>query len=263
MAPIRGLNLKKLFGTLTPYVDDVARGVSNYGDDALRLASNYGDEALDYGVDIASAVNRYDDDVARAFNSDVGIMDVTPKKHYATDMGLPPPIEKPLFEGDVRMNADGSFSILSADDVYNIENDWLTQDMLSRGELDNVGSLFPTRPISQNDLRKAGYGKLDQYGMLHPDIDASIASEYNALQNFEDPYEFLKNPAALNWGGSDGEYNLFEIDNYLRSIGMFPSESDLLRERTLFNFLKKHDAAGSPNHRNDILETLFQDLYMY
>ena len=99
--------------------------------------------------------------------------------------------------------------------------------------------------------------------MLHPDIDASIASEYNALQNFEDPYEFLKNPAALNWGGSDGEYNLFEIDNYLRSIGMFPSESDLLRERTLFNFLKKHDAAGSPNHRNDILETLFQDLYMY
>lgn len=87
MAPIRGLNLKKLFGTLTPYADDIARGVSSYGDDALRLASNYGDEALDYGLDVAkyadNYADNYADDIARglgnpkAFGKDVPF-DLTP-----------------------------------------------------------------------------------------------------------------------------------------------------------------------------------------
>lgn len=119
MAPVRGLNLKKLFGKLTPYADDVARGVSNYGDDALRLASNYGDEALDYGLDIASAVNRYDDDVARAFNSSVDVMKLTPRNEAMSWMyGDPPPIK--------------STWAPSAED-----QDWLTQDLLSRGVLDS------------------------------------------------------------------------------------------------------------------------------
>lgn len=38
-------NLKNLFRKLTPYADDVAKGVANYGDDVARLAANYGDDA--------------------------------------------------------------------------------------------------------------------------------------------------------------------------------------------------------------------------
>lgn len=263
MTPIRGFNLKKLFGKLTPYADDIARGAANYGDDALRLASNYGDEALDYGVDLARVVDKYDDDVARAFNSNVDIMDITPKGKIATGVGSPPPIKKPLFEGDVRMNADSSLSVLSADDVYNIENDWLTQDMLSRGELNNVGTRFQTHSIDLNDLHKAGYGRPDQYGMLHPDVDADIAREYNALRTFDDPYAVLSNPTSLNWGGAEGAQNMFQIRKYIDSVSRDPygfpiSEDDTIRK--LFNTLVKRDAAGGlPNLRDELLTDLLYD----
>ena len=47
-------NLKNLFRKLTPYADDVAKGVANYGDDAAKLVANKGDDAL-------RAVDKVDD----------------------------------------------------------------------------------------------------------------------------------------------------------------------------------------------------------
>lgn len=55
--------IKALFGKLTPYADDIAKGVANYGDDAARLAANYGD-------DVATSVAKQSDNVAKSLIAD-------------------------------------------------------------------------------------------------------------------------------------------------------------------------------------------------
>jgi hypothetical protein len=83
MAPIRSNNLKKLFGKLTPYTDNFARGVSNYGD-----------EALDYGLNIRDAVNHYDDDIARAFNNDIDLNALPSRSLYDLEHVNIPPVKE-------------------------------------------------------------------------------------------------------------------------------------------------------------------------
>lgn len=252
MTPIRGLNLKKLFGKLTPYADDIARGVSSYGDDALRLASNYGDEALDYGVDIASAVNRYDDDVARAFNSNnLDVMNITPSTYRDMDFmtgTFPPPYKKPSYAP-------------SAED-----QDWLTQDMLSRGELDNVGSLLERVPTTNlSDIKNGDtyniYELAEEMFSSNPTSRSLYDEAYDMLNPTNDPYEFLKNPAALNWGGAEGAQNLLDVQKYLQSIpepefrpGDYTADDDTLHK--LYRVLLKRDGTGLPSARSDILSEL-------
>lgn len=212
MAPIRGLNLKKLFGTLTPYVDDVARGVSNYGDDALRLASNYGDDALDYGVDIASAVNRYDDDVARAFNSNVDVMKLTPRNEAMSWMyGDPPPIK--------------STWAPSAEDQA-----WLTRDLLNRGVL-NEGTHYGD-DVSQ---LVASFG--DDYLNLPVNVDPDTMSKIiktkrvphdRLSEMYEDLHGYLRR-AEQDYRYTSGESGLPRDDLYtiLRMLSPYKPVEEL------------------------------------
>lgn len=118
MAPVRGLNLKKLFGKLTPYADDVARGVSNYGDDALRLASNYNDNATRL-LDNARIAQ-----IPTTSNTRAALMDVFDKVRY----------EYPLLDGDYLNSLN--VSKIELDDMLHLQdpidafkntdmNDWI------------------------------------------------------------------------------------------------------------------------------------------
>lgn len=189
--------------------DDALRLASNYGDDIFRAAGMYGDDMINFGTnytdDILGAVNRMDDVNYGASTDALSDNLITSKNNIAVGMGNPPPVKEPLFKGDVRMNADGSVSVLSADDVYNIENDWLTQDMLSKGILDNG-----PEPYVFDDG-------------INPFTDPPTDSRY------DDPYEHLMTvPATFKYVPELNDPNWFDTPDIYSTL----NDLDKLIENT-------------------------------
>lgn len=189
MAPIKGNILKKLFGKLTPYADDVARGVSNYGDEALQLTPSAAGNRLFNMAGVADG-NGYTAD--QLFNK---------LRVAAESSANPDTYAETLNDLYKYTNAyDLADGWIATDDIP-----WWQQIVQKRNRKPISGLNYPAKYASSysDDIAK-GFGNSDAF--IRPALphDAHVnAYRASRKRNEAAAYNILENAATMRLNASD------------------------------------------------------------